>query len=254
MLPYLYNILHNGGRVMSKHSVIPKEELEDLYLIKHLTLAEIGKIYGKSRQRIWQLIKIAGIVTDTAERFFVQCPQCNVEFETTRKRFRNTALRYCSPNCYHTHRASCSSYNPSRTGQRQAKAIMEAHLGRSLHGKETIHHLDGDCKNNNIDNLILFASHAEHMRYHHQIRIKDKELGTTEHAQACMVDKTINGAKQEARLVMSKHLGRALQAGEIIHHLDGNCQNNDLSNLVLFPNHSAHVKWHHLIRQVQYVK
>lgn len=49
----------------------------------------------------------------------------------------------------------------------------------------------------------------------------------------------------EHRLVMEKHLGRRLKASEVIHHIDGNKQNNKLSNLMLFPNRKAHFKFRH---------
>lgn len=37
----------------------------------------------------------------------------------------------------------------------------------------------------------------------------------------------------EHRFIMSKHLGRPLEDGEIVHHIDGNSRNNILSNLEL---------------------
>jgi hypothetical protein len=43
------------------------------------------------------------------------------------------------------------------------------------------------------------------------------------------------------RIVMSKHIGRALKNEEHIHHIDGNPKNNSISNLLLVSN-SQHRK------------
>ena len=43
------------------------------------------------------------------------------------------------------------------------------------------------------------------------------------------------------RLVMEKHLGRYLTKDEVVHHLDGNPANNDISNLELFSNNAEHL-------------
>jgi len=37
----------------------------------------------------------------------------------------------------------------------------------------------------------------------------------------------------EHDIVMEKHLGRPLSSDEMVHHIDGNRQNNELSNLLL---------------------
>jgi hypothetical protein len=42
------------------------------------------------------------------------------------------------------------------------------------------------------------------------------------------------------RLVMEQHLGRPLRPDELVHHIDGNKENNDLSNLQLL-----HIGEHH---------
>jgi len=49
------------------------------------------------------------------------------------------------------------------------------------------------------------------------------------------------GYVREHRLVMEKKLGRFLQPTEVVHHKDDNRQNNDPSNLELFPNNTAHL-------------
>lgn len=43
---------------------------------------------------------------------------------------------------------------------------MENHLGRYLLPNEIVHHIDENKLNNNIENLKLFNSMAEHMSFH----------------------------------------------------------------------------------------
>lgn len=49
---------------------------------------------------------------------------------------------------------------------REHRLVMEKYLGRYLKSSEVVHHVDGDTKNNNINNLMLFRSNAEHRAYH----------------------------------------------------------------------------------------
>jgi len=59
-------------------------------------------------------------------------------------------------------------------------------------------------------------------------------------------NKSVRNSVFEHRLVMEKHIGRYLKKAEVVHHIDRNRSNNKLSNLMLFPNSSAHIKFHHL--------
>ena len=43
---------------------------------------------------------------------------------------------------------------------------MTQKIGRPLNKGEVVHHIDGNPKNNNISNLMLLSSQAEHMRIH----------------------------------------------------------------------------------------
>ncbi len=49
------------------------------------------------------------------------------------------------------------------------------------------------------------------------------------------------------RLVMEKHLGRYLTKDEVVHHIDGNKKNNDISNLKLIENNGKHLKDNHTL-------
>ena len=53
------------------------------------------------------------------------------------------------------------------------------------------------------------------------------------------------GGVYKHRWVMAEYLGRNLSCDEYVHHIDGNLQNNELSNLKLVVGHSAHAKEHY---------
>lgn len=49
------------------------------------------------------------------------------------------------------------------------------------------------------------------------------------------------GDEWEHRVVAAEKVGRALLPGEVVHHIDGDPQNNDPDNLVVYPSHSEHI-------------
>lgn len=50
--------------------------------------------------------------------------------------------------------------------------------------------------------------------------------------------------RHEHRLVAEQILGRALEPGEVVHHVDGDKRNNAPENLMIFTSQSDHMKWH----------
>lgn len=48
----------------------------------------------------------------------------------------------------------------------------------------------------------------------------------------------------EHRYFMAQHIGRPLTSQEQVHHMDEDKLNNDISNLMLFPNAAAHSAHH----------
>jgi hypothetical protein len=58
-----------------------------------------------------------------------------------------------------------------------------------------------------------------------------------------------NGYVLEHRLVMAKAIGRHLGPQEVVHHVNGDPSDNRLENLMLFANHSAHMKHHARLRK-----
>ena len=53
---------------------------------------------------------------------------------------------------------------------RMHRLVMAEYLQRPLREEEVVHHIDKNIKNNNIENLMLFASEGEHSSYHWRIR------------------------------------------------------------------------------------
>lgn len=55
----------------------------------------------------------------------------------------------------------------------EARKVMAKSLGRRLKPQEVVHHIDGDVKNNKINNLLLFESHSKHIAHHNKLKIRD---------------------------------------------------------------------------------
>lgn len=87
--------------------------------------------------------------------------------------------KYCSKECLGAamqgrargdlSRTSVKKYVRVRRGGKLIylhRYVMAQHLGRDLTEKEVVHHNDENPRNNDLSNLTLFASQAEHLDFH----------------------------------------------------------------------------------------
>lgn len=87
---------------------------------------------------------------------------------------------------------------------------------------------------------------------------KRKELGLRKHTQTPYVSggylmRYENRKKLWShKLEMEKHLNRKLERHEVVHHVDGDKLNNDISNLYLCRDKSHHGKVHHSLEEVAF--
>ena len=62
-----------------------------------------------------------------------------------------------------------------------------------------------------------------------------------------------DGQKRDYIIKMELYLGRPLDKEEVVHHIDRNRKNNDISNLYLFKNQFIHGAYHGYIRNNKYI-
>ena len=87
-----------------------------------------------------------------------------------------------------------------------------------------------------------FCSHSCYVKMNtNEFIIKNgyKKVLKPDHARA-----DSKGYVREHIVVMEEELKRPLKKSEVIHHIDNDKGNNSLKNLMLFPNNTAHLKYH----------
>lgn len=50
------------------------------------------------------------------------------------------------------------------------RLVIESFIGRYLNQEESVHHINGNRKDNRIDNLFLFPNHREHKKFENKVK------------------------------------------------------------------------------------
>ena len=138
-------------------SRIDRDEVWRLYREELLTMEEVGKRLGCSKQNIYHILRSRG--EDYHVMFLVRkCKRCGGELTVNRGRLKRGGGVYCSVFCYHSDRSINGVY--SRRGTRIGRKVMGASVG------EVVHHINGDDFDNRVENLMVFKDSAAHASFH----------------------------------------------------------------------------------------
>jgi len=166
----------------------------------------------------------------------------------------------------------------------EQRLVMRQSLGRDFKAGEVVHHIDLNKINNEIDNLYLCLNEHDHQKVHHSAEqcgfvllgrsvwfnyeTLRYEICRCSKPECSFSNDGINGRRsirsfgdnlyefcrqgEKERplhvLLIENRIQRKLYHNEVVHHIDGNGLNNDMSNIVLMTI-SEHVLSHKGLQQ-----
>lgn len=139
------------------------------YSIDLETMISIAERYSVTRQCIWKILKAEGV--SRGGMIQVSCCACGAVIKRYRYRVRKRINLFCDFQCYYTFLEAGNGTGPyvqNRHGQRIARAKV-SELFPLLDGY-VVHHEDRNTLNNILENLKVFATQGDHIRYHHSQR------------------------------------------------------------------------------------
>lgn len=139
-------------------------DLVAMFTVQHLTLREIGRVVGMSAAGVSKRLRFAGIASLQGTWITRPCGYCGEPVSKPRSRGKRAEALYCGTECYYAARSN-PAFVEWRQGSRLARAIVSQHF--SLARGHVVHHLDGDQRHNDLANLVVYASQADHMAVHH---------------------------------------------------------------------------------------
>ena len=148
---------------------INTEDLVHRYTEQHLTLREIGTLYGISAQAVMKRLRKVGVTRQDGERITRLCAHCGTIVTRTRSRTLLHTRVFCCAEHYYAHIEN-PEFQKWRHGGRQARAVVASHY--PLTREQVVHHKDFDQRNNAILNLAVYASQADHMAVHRGRQVK----------------------------------------------------------------------------------
>lgn len=128
-----------------------------------VSAADLGRRYGRTRQAIYLLLRKNGIPRNDHSRIERKCGWCGSAILVLRNRAARARVSYCNSACYQE-KIRSAEYQTWRHGQRIAHEVVSGFF--ALVYGNVVHHRDGDQDNNDLANLMVFATHGDLMRWH----------------------------------------------------------------------------------------
>lgn len=147
-----------------------KDEIIDLWQSGEHTLQSIANKYSVSRTAVKYCLNKHGYDTPKKVRSseFI-CDLCSIKFIMPNSRRLLHKHKYCSSTCYYKSLHN-PDYRQNRQGQRVARKNVENVF--PLKSDHIVHHVDGNCLNNKLNNLMVFESQSDHLKFHRGENIK----------------------------------------------------------------------------------
>ncbi len=119
-----------------------------------VSLTDIKRAVGSGRTRIREFLERNGI-----RRFFSKSLKAEKSPQWRGGRFvaKDGYVEVYAPSHPNRHKHTPYVY--------EHRLVMESHIGRYLLRNEVVHHKNGNPSDNRIENLELFSSNGEHLKY-----------------------------------------------------------------------------------------
>lgn len=146
-----------------KRPDVDTAQLERLYTKDHLTLRQIAAKVGISASAVSNRLTRIGVTAKDGTWVTRRCAYCGELVQRPRSRSRGKLRVFCNDEHYYALLGD-SGFVEWRHGSRLARAIVAQHF--DLQREQIVHHKDDNQRHNDLANLAVYASHADHMAHH----------------------------------------------------------------------------------------